>query len=269
MMFRFPPPPPIAGVRPAALVHARPCRPAWTALFPSRAVCSTAVLLLAGPSSAPAQLVNPEVRISTYGSNIQNEPTVAALGPHAIAAWNNLIFVGAGLGWGYSIDGGLNWTDAHQLPIISGQQAGLQPTLCADDAGNFYAATLSGDCCGYAIGVYRGAFQGAGFAWVAGSLALPSSYDPTNYGPPFERPWLGCDPARGNLYLTYTNISAIPIGTSGYRHELTIYFTRSLDQGATWSTPMALSSTACNGSQPAVGPARFRWRWFPSDWSSL
>jgi hypothetical protein len=212
---------------------------------------AVAILALAAPGPY-AQVVGSEVQVSSY-SRWQSEPSVAALGDHLLAAWNNRLYVAGGAGWGFSVDGGLTWTDAQLFPTNQGTVAGGQATVCVDRAGDFYTATLSGDGCGWAIGVYRGVFQGPSFVWQSGTLAVPC-FNANTVDIPIERPWLACDPERGYLYLSYTRMVPVPNGTSYYTHQMTIYFTRSLDRGATWSAPVALSSTTCNGSQPAVGP---------------
>jgi hypothetical protein len=215
--------------------------------------CAVVLARALVPQGSLAQVVTPDAQVSTF-LRWQAEPSVAALGDHVVATWDNAIYVGAGAGWGYSLDGGMTWTDGQQFPSIAGRIAGGQATVCADNDGNFYAAALGSDCCGWTIFLYRGLFQGSGFAWQSPGLIVPSS-NASNYDSPYERPWLTCDPERGFLYLTYTSIYPVFAPTySGYRHELTIYFTRSLDRGATWSAPVPLSGAACNGSQPAVGP---------------
>src|SRR5258706_14200372 len=133
------------------------------------------MLPILAPSAPLAQIINPEVRVSTY-LRWQSEPSIAALGDHAVAAWNNRLFVGGGAGWGFSMDGGQSWTDAQQLPgnLANGYPGG-QATVCADNAGNFYLATLGADCCGYTTNIYRGSFEGVGFLWRFGSMAIPST----------------------------------------------------------------------------------------------
>src|SRR6266516_3469879 len=56
-------------------------------------VLGAALLLsLLPPSALRAQSVSPEVQVSSY-LRWQSEPSVAALGDHLVAAWNNRLFV--------------------------------------------------------------------------------------------------------------------------------------------------------------------------------
>jgi len=72
--------------------------------------------------------------------------------------------------------------------------------------------------------------------------------------PPFhDKPYMAVDvstasPYKNNVYVSWTNFTSS--GTSP------IYFSRSTNGGASFSTPMKISGTLnlCQGSQPSVGP---------------
>src|SRR5258705_6813141 len=140
------------------------CRAFMRASVQARRVvpCIVAMLPILAPSAPLAQIISPDVRVSTY-LRWQSEPSIAALGDRAVAAWNNRLFVGGGVGWGYSTDGGQTWIDGHQLPSFQGNVLGGQATVCADNAGSFYLVGLGGDRCWWSMGFYRGSFQGATF----------------------------------------------------------------------------------------------------------
>jgi hypothetical protein len=86
---------------------------------------------------------------------------------------------------------------------------------------------------------------------VAGALVWQPAVQVAS-GPLLERPTIACDPASGHFYISYTHVYLVSLSPETY--SATIHFTRSVDGGATWSSPAALSPPTCNGSQVAVGP---------------
>ncbi len=157
----------------------------------------------------------------------QVEPSVAALGDVVVATWQSH----AMLGWGFSLDGGLTWTDGGEFP--SPYPLVGQNSVCVDATGNFYAVCRANG----AVAFYRGRWDGVAFTW--NEPDFPLIYFAV------DRPWVTCDPERGYVYLSYARFG-------GSLHQIEII--RSLDGGATWSAPLVLSGTRCNGARPAVGP---------------
>jgi hypothetical protein len=145
------------------------------------------------------------------------------------------------------MDGGGTWADGGALPTRGFDIPDGMPTVCVDASGNFYAAAhYNVYLQGYTVAVWRGSFQGSSVVWGPPTVAVPPIYD----WPTYDRPWITCDPERGYLFLTYTRVHE----SSSSPSQMTVYFTRSVDQGLTWSVPQALSNAASNGAHPAVGP---------------
>ena len=209
----------------------------------------------AKPLSAEAALVIPtNVRANNPTGDDpsagQAESAIAAWGPYALVAWND----GQGFvsgpdiqGYGYSTDGGATFTDGGAPPKPVGAAWTSDPSVTVNDAtGDFYYCGLinpNGSTNG--IGVARLTFPGGVLTWDTPHIAISRS-NSTNF---IDKEWLVADAVTGNLYLTYTNFFV-----GGDQIE----FTRSTDQGATWSVPSVISSPAATGyvqgSRPVVGP---------------
>ena len=180
----------------------------------------------------------------------QSEVTLAALGPHLVAAWNDGD-VQDGLGYATSSDGGHTWTDGGGLERAGGVAVWLSdPVLAVDRVrGYFYVAGLviaDGPRSGLAL--VRGAFGPGGFAWETPRIIRA----PRDTFP--DKPWLAADSLTGNLYVSYTTFFR-KLGKPTDQIELQ----RSEDQGMSWTPPAKLSPEAedgqVQGSRPAPGPA--------------
>lgn len=212
-------------------------------------VCLLAACDLYLPTVASPYDLGPEVRVSTPSSQFEKEPSVATFEDKAVAVWARPV-VGRGVGWGYSNDGGLTWTFGGELPFTPSLEfVDIMPSIAADAAGNFYVAALLDQRNGLStVAVWRGSFQGEVLTWQPRVHALPLVEEAYTQLP-WDAPRICCDPA-GNVYLTSTRVHGLTVDL----FEQTICFTRSIDNGATWSTPLALSSPMCNGARPVVGP---------------
>lgn len=179
----------------------------------------------------------------------QSETTIAALGNNMAAGWNdgkNFSISPGGTGYSYSTNGGLSWTDGGVLPVpnASSLHEG-DPVLTNDNAGNFYFADLytPDNNVTSAIAVCRGAFS-PNLAWNMPVIAVSTLSDF------LDKEWIAADKVGGNVYLTYTRFLA----AGGNLIE----FTRSTNNGATWSVPTPLTSPAVEsvqGSRVVVGPS--------------
>ncbi len=206
--------------------------------------------LLAMGSPAVGQRIGPNVP-ATAAADVQNEPQVAAFGNTLVAVWYRQV-LNRYSGWGLSLDGGGTWIDGGGFRVVdpSGEATAGQPTVCVDQAGRFYAATVY-TAAGWGVAVYRGTPQAGSLSWEGPFYAVVPTLPGSDVPRPLDAVRLTCDPERGYLYLSYT----LSRGVADGQYEYTIQFVRSLDGGTTWSMPLVLSSgIASNGSRPAVGP---------------
>ena len=193
----------------------------------------------------------PNVRVSLASSTSPEEVTIAVNPTDPL----NLI-AGANIRFNYySTNGGYNWTQG-QLP--SGTWG--DPRLIFDRLGNAYYAHLSNPQGGYFIErliVHRS--SNGGRTWY-------DSVD-VGYRPPKQqdKEWLIADmtnsPYRDNVYMTWTEFDSY--GSSNPADSSRILFSRSTDQGSSWSSPITISDrsgdcvdedTTVEGAVPAVGP---------------
>lgn len=212
-------------------------------------------LLVAFAAASQAQIhgvVGPEVRVSSL-PGYQNEPDVAAYGDALVALW----WRGSSrqtVDWGYSLDRGVTWFDSGPLPIRSPIEDRMhgRGTIAVDGIGRFVAVILYKHLGDYSLAGYRGSFTGPSFSWdapidVVGPISEVEKVPGIDA---LDAPSLAADPASGIFYLSYTRV----VATSRNSLTTTVHVIRSLDGGLTWSPPLALSSSASNGSRVAVGP---------------
>ena len=192
----------------------------------------------------------PNVRLSTTiapPSVGESEVTLAAIGDKLVAGWNDGLVFGAQpgfVGYGYSVDGGATWQDGGSLPLASAADVYYgDPVLAADPAGHWYFADLYRATPGErGISVNHGTFAGAAPAWDLPYVIATSLTDL------LDKPWLAVDPMDGTVYVAYVRFFA-----GGQRIE----FARSVDHGATWSTPVPLTDatlTRVMSPRLVVGP---------------
>ena len=193
---------------------------------------------LASVGPAHAELVSPDQRISPI-AGVENEPDVAVAGERLVAVWAHPASGGA-VGWAFSGDGGSNWGPPGNLPpgTLGNSGATGQPTVCVDGVGWFFAAATFASNDGASVGVWRGTLVGTGLVWQSPVPVVPPELDAI-----FDTPRIASDPVRHYLYVSYTE----GLGR--------LFFVRSLDQGQTWSVPLALNNTPTSSfARPAVGP---------------
>lgn len=207
------------------------------------------------PAPASASAFGANVRINTLvgtpATNGESEVSMAALGARMIGGWNDGQFfatVPGFVGWGWSSNGGTSWTDAGALPTQGlGDVFYGDPVTVADPAGHWYMADLwrpSGGSATTGITVSHATWSGASPVFGAPVVIATS---PTDY---LDKPWLAVDPASGIVFIAYVRF----FGAGGQRIE----FSRSLDHGATWSVPVAMTVTATSypmAPRLQVGPS--------------
>ncbi|MCC3156330.1 T9SS type A sorting domain-containing protein [Hymenobacter sp. 15J16-1T3B] len=199
-----------------------------------------------------AQSPHPNVLVST-----QNTPTETAV---CINPKNtNELVAGANINnQYYSTNGGLTWT---WRTLSSPYNVWGDPCVVADTTGAFYYLHLSNP----------NPAGGLGFPFIdriqvqrAAAAATPFTLRGTfglNAPKQQDKEWAAVDRRTNALYATWTEFDSY--GSLASRDSSRILFTRSLDQGQTWSTPRRISKRAgdavdedetVEGAVPAVGP---------------
>ncbi len=168
----------------------------------------------------------------------------------------NYLAAGANIDYTYySTDGGYNW---NQQTLSSSLGVWGDPCLVFDGSGNLYYGHLS--VATYWIDrivIQRSTNHGATFNDGAGiGFNNPKNQD---------KEWIGVDmtnsPYSGNVYVTWTEFDSYGSGSSSDSSR--IRFSRSTDQGLTWSPAVTISDVSGDcydsdntdeGAVPTVGP---------------
>ena len=192
----------------------------------------------------------------------QSEVSIAADDGNLVAAWND----GIGIyyapptfntqdtqGFGYSSDGGLTWIDGGPVPNDGNFLWSSDPVVVVNEkTGVFYYCGLidNPNTNQNGIAMVRGSFSGSTFSW--GTPIIVRSFP--NSSNLIDKQWMAVDTLSGTLYMTFSNFTVV----GGSAVSNSIQFTRSTDNGTTWSNPVTLSAAAdaglVQGSRPAVGP---------------
>ncbi len=172
--------------------------------------------------------------------------------------------------YAFSLNNGASgsWTEAFVPVDPSGAlvtsdfqlwDANSDPVVAIDNVGHVYLASLYLD----AFAITNGFYVGVG---TLDSFGVKfAAFNPVATNPDFfpsfteDKPWMAVDNSvagkAGNVYASWSRF----IGNSlfGFTSDL-IVFSRSTDQGQTWSTPLRISlpaqDGAVQGSQVAIGP---------------
>jgi len=186
------------------------------------------------PLASPAQSVLPEQQLSTSISTRYHDPQLRAVGARVFGLWGGSDVSPHNVSYGYSLNRGEGWTNEATLPLLlSGNGATTPFALSAGVDGRVDLMVLASTHYHYR----RPAIEVA--SWNMPVRAVTSD------GYTDDVQALASDPLTGAVYFTYT-----------HRFDNYVYpirFTRSLDDGLTWSAPVVLSSPNCNGSSMVVG----------------
>ncbi len=136
-------------------------------------------------------------------------------------------------GHAWTFDGGVTWSSSvTELPTLNPVQSRGDPAVAFDGLGNAYVS-----------------FHTPGDA-VNGMYVAKSTDGGQTFGNPVridlasvDKPWIATDPVTNAVYVTYTRVSRAVNG---------VFFSKSTDQGATFSSPVRLGGGGV--SMPAVGP---------------
>ena len=177
----------------------------------------------------------PNVAVSNDpGTGNQNETTIGIFGGNYVCGgWNDSRLGVYHVGFAFSTDGGLNWSDDTVMIEPSYPNDG-DPVICIDDSGTVYYFWLSFSPSYYGDIFLTKSYDG-GVTWGPFVCVTPNS--PTSLD---DKPWATID--DNNIYVTWYDW-----GATG-----NLKFTRSTDRGATWSTGIAVGSGG-NGTTPFRG----------------
>ncbi len=193
-------------------------------------------------SSAPAGGVDVLINDPSLdvGDTTQSETTIVTVGDVVCAAWKDLGAQLGGTGFGFSHDGGANFTDGGDFPVLP---AGSDPTLAysvRDDTFYFAALMMS------EIGLWVSRDGCESFSFVSGLFPPPLAAL-------HDKEILAVDnepssPFFGRIYMGWTLFDL-----SFVRRQVVSH---SDDAGATWSPPVTLPGTSPDwtGLWPAVAP---------------
>jgi len=173
----------------------------------------------------------------------QNETTIIADPTNAqrlVGAWNDYFNVNPGqntvIGYGWTTDGGASWQSSRvNFGTLPASQSTGDPALTADATGIFYLGVLAYSGTASGILVARSTDGGVSFQ------------EPVRLDNGGDKEFLTVDPANNNVYVVWENG-----GTFGQ----TIYFSKSTDQGLSYTPRRAISGSGStgNGAYPVVGP---------------
>ena len=155
--------------------------------------------------------------------------------------------------YAYTLDGGNTWSQ-HFVPLSSPTNApttsdsrvwgaNSDPVVAFSPSGNVaYVCSLYFNIADNANGIYLAAatlpttFGPSAFtASQVRPIVVNTSPSTTNFE---DKPWLSVDPTNGTVYLSWTHFTA---------STDMIMFTKSTNQGSTWSTPLQVSPSSLNG----------------------
>ena len=192
------------------------------------------------------------IRIDGPQSNSPEEVTIAInpANPDVLAGGANISH------FYYSFDGGLSWGEKH---LSSSLGVWGDPCVLFDSLGNLYYAHLSNPVTGYWIDrIVVQKSTDNGITWNDGAgvgLVVPKNQD---------KEWLAVDLSqsqyKGNIYMTWTEFD--DYGSSNPNDSSRIRFSKSTDQGETWSDAITISDRSGNcidddntteGAVPTVG----------------
>lgn len=222
-------------------------------------------VLLTAPVVGPAN----EVSIAVDPTNPQRLVAGAkdySLGPDEACGIHR---VWAGTYW--SRDGGFTWDQGlmpgHDQTLagqstnpLAGHHCASDPVVFWDFEGSAYYGGLSG--------IAAPAGRPSENVWVAKSQDGGQTYDqinavartdsPTMF---YDKEWFTVDPRTGNIYAAWEIFipGTVPAPTlDAPMGRIQMAFSRSLDEGRTWSAPQILSDSLLPGTlpAPAAGPVR-------------
>jgi Matrixin len=161
----------------------------------------------------------------------------------------------------FSFDNGSTWTERFNTNVTSdGQvwQKEFDPSLAVDRLGNAYLMSVYSNTSNNANGIYVNVahFNSNELNFSAAQSYPVATHLDLNNGSQVDQPWMTVDnsnsPYSGSVYALWQEHSA------NIDKATTMVFSRSTDQGKTWSTPLPISRPGQGNNlldaQLAVGP---------------
>jgi hypothetical protein len=231
---------------------------------------STSTYSVGCPVAPTTSMPEAEEHIAADPSDATGQTLVSAISDFSLRGGYNTSK------WAISTDGGTTWSqnfvpiNSLNQPITSDSRAwdaNSDPVVAIDRHGNAYLASLyiMADYSSEGFYVNVGTVSGltSGNFTSANPVLTDLDVDPNNFSLE-DKPWIAVDnsggPADGTVYATWSHFTGCQnvLGIIVLCGPDEIDFAYSTDQGATWSTPVTLSTPEqfgnVQGSQVAVGP---------------
>ena len=178
----------------------------------------------------------PNVAVSNDpGTGNQNETTIGIFRNNFVCGgWNDNRTGVYHVGFAYSTNGGLNWSDDTVMIEPTYPEDG-DPVICIDDSGHVYYFWLSFNRSNNTGDVFLTKSRDGGRTWGPFVCVTPSSPNSLD-----DKPWATVD--GNNVFATWYE----------YGTTFALKFTRSTNRGATWSTGVQVGSGG-NGTFPFRG----------------
>ncbi len=195
----------------------------------------------------------PNILVDGTGSPEEVTIAINPLNPEILAAGANID------NFYRSTNGGLTWTESELVSNTLGVWG--DPVVLFDSLGNLYYAHLSNPISGWWIDrIVVQKSTDNGLTWNDG-VGIGQGMQPQAQ----DKEWLAVDhtqsPYRGNIYMTWTEFD--DYGSSNPNDSSRIRFSKSTDEGETWSSAITISDVSGNcidsdntteGAVPCVGP---------------
>ncbi|MBK7387504.1 MAG: T9SS type A sorting domain-containing protein [Bacteroidetes bacterium] len=205
------------------------------------------ILAIATGSCSLINAQHTNVMISS--NNFPNEPSIA-INPKN----TNELVAGSNIdNYYYSTDGGLTWTEDL---LTSTYGVWGDPVIACDTTGSFYFFHLSNPPSGSWIDrIVCQRTNSPGGIWT------PGTYTGLNGNKAQDKHWVAINKNTNGIYMTWTEFDAY--GSNIPTDSSRIMFSRSLDQGQTWSTALKINEVSgdcidedntTEGAVPAIGP---------------
>jgi hypothetical protein len=183
------------------------------------------ILAIATGSCSLINAQHTNVMISS--NNFPNEPSIA-INPKN----TNELVAGSNIdNYYYSTDGGLTWTEDL---LTSTYGVWGDPVIACDTTGSFYFFHLSNPPSGSWID--RIVCQRTN---TPGGIWTPGTYTGLNGNKAQDKHWVAINKNTNGIYMTWTEFDAY--GSNIPTDSSRIMFSRSLDQGQTWSAALKIN----------------------------